>query len=146
VRPHPNLGTVEIRVMDAQTRVEETIALAALSQALVKSLHERFAAGGVAVDHAEEMLDENKWLAARYGLDAELVDLPGSERVGVRELVRRELPALREHAEQLGSSAAIDVIAEMVEQGNGAQRQLARYRETGELRPVMAEIVELGAT
>jgi carboxylate-amine ligase len=146
VRPHPDLGTVEIRAMDAQTRVEETIALAALCQALVKSLYDEFRAGERPADQPAEMLDENKWLAARYGLDAELVDLPGARRVSVRELIMRELPALREHAQQLGSAAAIDAVAEIVERGNGAQRQLRRYRKDGDLLSVMAEIVELSAT
>src|SRR3954453_10220897 len=76
VRPHPNLGTVEIRVMDAQTRVEHTLGLAALTQALVKELAEHFEAGKRLSRYPFEMLDENKWLAARHGLEGELVDLP----------------------------------------------------------------------
>jgi carboxylate-amine ligase len=142
VRPHPNLGTVEIRTMDAQTRTEQTIALAALSQALVKQLYERHRAGEHFADHHAEMLDENKWLAARYGLDAKLVDLPGTHRVSARELVRRELPALREHAQELGSSAQLEGVGELLDGGNGAERQLAHYREAGRLVPVMAGIVE----
>src|SRR5271154_3770407 len=69
VRPHPRLGTVEIRAMDAQTRVEHTIALAALIQCLVKELAEAYRAGQPSVDYAWEILDENKWIAARHGLD-----------------------------------------------------------------------------
>ena len=76
VRPHPNFGTVEIRVMDAQTRVEHTLALAALIQAMVKELAEHYDAGKQLVRYPYEMLDENKWLAARHGLEGELVDLP----------------------------------------------------------------------
>jgi carboxylate-amine ligase len=142
VRPHPNLGTVEIRAMDAQTRAEQTIALTALSQALVKQLYERHCAGERVTDHHAEMLDENKWLAARYGLDAELVDLPGTQRVSARELVRRELSELREHAQELGSSAQLEGIDELLDGGNGAERQLADYRDAGRLVPVMAGIVE----
>ena len=76
VRPHPNFGTVEIRAMDAQTRVEHTLALAALTQAMVKELSDHFEAGKQLARYPYEMLDENKWLAARHGMEAELVDLP----------------------------------------------------------------------
>src|SRR6059058_2960392 len=73
VRPHPNFGTVEIRAMDAQTHVEHTLALAALIQAMVKELAEHYEAGRQLGAYPYEMLDENKWLAARHGLDGELV-------------------------------------------------------------------------
>ena len=100
VRPHPNFGTVEIRAMDAQTRVEHTLALAALIQAMVQG------AGRALRGRARrsrrypyEMLDENKWLAARHGLDGELVDLPERERVPARRSSRGALyDRLREHA------------------------------------------------
>ena len=91
VRPHPNFGTVEIRVCDAQTRVEHTLALAALIQAMVKELAEHFDSGQQLSDYPWEMLDENKWLASRHGLDGELVDLPSRERVPTRGLARRLL-------------------------------------------------------
>src|SRR3954467_7867892 len=80
VRPHPSFGTVEIRVMDSQTRVEQTLALAALVQAMVKELCEHYESGEELSRYPYEMLDENKWLAARHGLDAQLVDLPKRER------------------------------------------------------------------
>src|SRR5438067_4973664 len=89
VRPHPNFGTVEIRVMDSQTRIEHTLALAALVQAMVKELCEHYDSGEALSTYPYEMLDENKWLAARHGLDGELVDLPSVERVRTRELVKR---------------------------------------------------------
>src|SRR3954451_7588633 len=66
VRPHPNLGTVEIRAMDGQTRVEHTLGLAALIQAMVKELSEHFEAGKRLARFSDEMLDENKWMAARF--------------------------------------------------------------------------------
>jgi carboxylate-amine ligase len=129
--------------MDAQTRVEETLALAGLCQVLVKSLYDRHAAGERFADAASEMLDENKWLAARYGLDAELVDLPHTSRITARELLQRELPVLREHAQQLGCEPCLKTVTQLLETGNGAQRQLATYRDSGRLSAVMTEIVEL---
>ena len=108
VRPHPKFGTVEIRAMDSQTRVEHTLALAALIQAMVKELAEHYEAGEQLTDYPWQMLDENKWLAARHGLDGELVDLPSSERVATRALARRLLDRLRGHAEDLGSADELD--------------------------------------
>ena len=103
VRPHPNFGTVEMRAMDAQTRVEHTLALAALIQAMVKELAEHYEAGGELGDYPYEMLDENSWLAARHGLDGELVDLPDERLVATKELARRLYDRLREHAQDLGA-------------------------------------------
>jgi len=141
VRPHPNLGTVEIRACDAQTRVEHTIALTALIQAMVKELAEHFDAGKQLSDYPWEMLDENKWLASRHGLDGELVDLPSSERVASRELARRLLERLRGHAEDLGGADALDGIEDLLARGNGAARQIVVYEANHDLREVMAEIV-----
>jgi carboxylate-amine ligase len=141
VRPHPNFGTVEIRVMDSQTRVEHTLALAALVQAMVKELAEHFDAGKRLSRYPYEMLDENKWLAARHGLDGELVDLPRTSRVRVRDLTRRLMDRLRPHAEQLGSVEEFDGLEDLLENGNGASRQRVVYAANHDLREVVSEIV-----
>ena len=120
VRPHPNFGTVEIRVMDSQTRVEQTLALAALVQAMVKELCEHYESGEELSRYPYEMLDENKWLAARHGLDAHLVDLPKQARVPVPELTRRVMARLRPHAEELGSEADFDCLEDILDIGTGA--------------------------
>ena len=104
VRPHPNFGTVEIRAMDSQTRVEHTLGITALIQAMVKELAEHYEAGKELSRYPYEMLDENKWLAARHGLDGELVDLPERERIPAPDLARRVMERLRPHAEELGST------------------------------------------
>jgi carboxylate-amine ligase len=142
VRPHPSLGTVEVRVCDGQTRVEHTLGFAALIQAMVKELAEHFDAGRQLSDYPYQMLDENKWLAARHGLDGELVDLPGSDRVATKALARRLLDRLREHAQDLGSEAELEGIEDLLKGGNGAARQLVVYEANHDLREVMAEIVE----
>ncbi len=142
VRPHPRFGTVEIRVCDAQTRVEHTLGLAALIQAMVKELAEHHDAGTGLSDYPYQMLDENKWLAARHGLEGELVDLPSSDRVGTKELARRLLDRLREHAEDLGSAAELAGIEDLLARGNGAARQLVVYEANHDLNEVMAEIVD----
>jgi carboxylate-amine ligase len=142
VRPHPNLGTVEIRVMDSQTRVEHTLALAALVQAMVKELAEHFEAGEELSRYPYEMLDENKWLAARHGLNGTLVDLPETGRVPVPELTRRLIERLRPHAEELGSLEDFDQLEDLLENGNGASRQSVVYAANHDLREVVREIVD----
>lgn len=141
VRPHPDFGTVEIRVCDSQTHVEHTLALTALIQAMVKELCEHYDAGGQLANYPWLMLDENKWLAARHGLDGELVDLPSNDRVGARELARRLLDRLREHAQDLGSADELEGIDDLLEGGSGAQRQMVVYEANHDLDEVMAEIV-----
>ena len=142
VRPHPNFGTVEVRVMDSQTRVEHTLALAALVQAMVKELAEHFDEGKELSRYPYEMLDENKWMAARHGLDAQLVDLPDKDRVPVPELTRRLMTRLRPHAEELGSEADFDCIEEILDRGNGASRQEVVYEANHDLREVVREILD----
>jgi glutamate---cysteine ligase / carboxylate-amine ligase len=142
VRPHPNFGTVEVRVMDSQTRVEHTLALAALVQAMVKELAEHFDEGKQLSRYPYEMLDENKWMAARHGLDAQLVDLPDKDRVPVPELTRRLMERLRPHAEALGSEADFDCVEEILDRGNGASRQEVVYEANHDLREVVREILD----
>src|SRR3954467_1262872 len=142
VRPHPNFGTVEVRVADAQTRLEHTLGLAALIQAMVKEIGEHFDAGKRLSRYPHEMIDENKWLAARHGLDGNLVDLPKKERVPTAQLARRVLDRVREHAQDLGSEAELEGVEDILERGNGATRQVVVYEANNDLREVMGEIVE----
>ena len=142
VRPHPNFGTVEIRVMDSQTRVEHTLALAALVQAMVKELAEHYEAGKRLSRYPYEMLDENKWLAARHGLDGQLVDLPKTDRVPVGDLARRLMKRLRPHAEELGSATELEGLEDILENGTGASRQIVVYEANHDLREVVREVLD----
>ncbi|TMK66868.1 MAG: carboxylate-amine ligase [Actinobacteria bacterium] len=142
VRPHPNFGTVEIRAMDGQTRLEHTLALAALVQAMVKELCEHFESGEELSSYPYEMLDENKWLAARHGLDGELVDLPSVDRVSTKDLVRRVRDRIREHSQELGSETELDGIDDLLQRGNGAARQIVVYEANHDLREVVSEIID----
>jgi glutamate---cysteine ligase / carboxylate-amine ligase len=142
VRPHPNFGTVEIRVMDGQTRLEHTLALAALVQAMVKELAEHFDSGEPLSEYPYEMLDENKWLAARHGLDGDLVDLPSKDRVATKELVRRVRDRVRGHSEELGSADDLAGIDDLLQRGNGAARQIVVYEANHDLREVVGEIID----
>jgi glutamate---cysteine ligase / carboxylate-amine ligase len=145
VRPHPRFGTVEVRVADAQTRADHTLALAALIQALVKELSEHFEEGKRFGTYPHEMLDENKWLAARHGLEGELVDLPADDRVRTRDLALRLYDRMREHAQDLGSEAELEGIKDLLDRGNGAARQVVVYEANSDVREVMSEIVEATA-
>ncbi len=141
VRPHPNLGTVEIRACDSQTRLEHTIALTALIQAMVHELAEHYDAGTELAQYPWQMLDENKWLAARHGLEGEIVDLPSSEKVTTKALTRRLLERLEPHAQQLGGADHFDGIRDLLERGNGAARQIVVYEANNDLTEVMEEII-----
>ena len=142
VRPHPNFGTIEVRVMDSQTRLEHTLGLAALVQAMAKELGEHFEAGKELSRYPFEMLDENKWLAARHGLEGELVDLPSRERVSTKALARRLVDRMRGHAEDLGSADELAAIEDLIDHGNGGARQLLVYEANRDLREVVGEIVQ----
>ena len=141
VRPHPNFGTVEIRAMDAQTHVEHTLGLAALIQAMVKELAEHYDAGKRLSEYPYEMLDENQWLASRHGLEGELVDLPGRERVSTKALAHRLHDRLREHAQDLGAEHELEGIADLLEHGNGAYRQRKVYEANRDFSELLQDIV-----
>ena len=141
VRPHPRLGTVEIRAMDSQTRVEHTIALSALVVSLVKLLTEEFSHPAGLPDPPWEVLDENRWLAARHGLEAELVDHVSAGRVTTRGLTESLLKELAPHAQELGCERELKGIGDLLRRGNGAMRQQMVFEANRDLRELMSEIV-----
>jgi carboxylate-amine ligase len=141
VRPHPNFGTVEIRAMDAQTHVEHTLGLAALIQAMVKELSEHYDAGKQLSDYPYEMLDENKWLASRHGLEGELVDLPHRERVPAKALAHRLYERLLDHAQDLGAERELEGVTDLLERGNGAYRQRKVYEANHDFTELLQDIV-----
>jgi carboxylate-amine ligase len=138
VRIAPGFGTVETRVMDCQTRVEHSLGIAALVQALVRELAE----GEPPPMVPDELLAENRWQAARYGLEGELVDLPSTDRVPARELVRRVVDRAREHAGDLGMGDALDGIEDLLEHGNGAMRQRRVYAANRDFKELVSDLVE----
>ena len=126
IRLHPRLGTVEIRICDAVTRLEDVIAITAYCQALVKHYAELVERGEEIPSFHRILTTENKWLAARYGLSAPVMDLHtgNRNRLPVAALVRRTLETLRPHARDLGSEEELAGIDEILRRGNGADRQL----------------------
>jgi carboxylate-amine ligase len=140
VRPHPRLGTIEIRAMDSQTRIEHTLALAALVVSLVKLLTED--EQPQTAEPAWELLDENRWLAARHGLEAELLDHATGGLVSVRDATAQLLERLAPHAQALGCERELAGIEDLLARGNGALRQQMAYEANHDLRDLMEEIVQ----
>jgi carboxylate-amine ligase len=137
VRPHPSLGTVEIRAMDVQTSLDATTALAALVQCLAREA----ACAASVPDTRPEVLDENKWLAARYGLRAELADGVSGERRSAREQTVRTVERLGAHAEELGCTAELERVGAILQGGTGAARQRGVHATNPDLRELTADIV-----
>jgi carboxylate-amine ligase len=142
VRPHPRFGTLEVRVMDVQTRLEDTLALAAYVQCLVKLLIDQLEAGEPVLSFHRMLLAENKWLASRYGLDAPLMDLGAGKRVKMpaRTLARRRLRELRPIARQLRCTRELARIEWILDNGTGADRQLQVWNANRDLVEVADEI------
>ena len=144
IRPHPQLGTVEIRICDSVTRVEDAVAIAAFCQALVKFYSELYEEQGEVPSYHRLLTTENKWLAVRYGLQAPLMDLATKRRnrVANAQLVRRRLKKLEPHARELGSERELEGILEILRRGNGSDRQLRVYNTNRDIVEVAREIAE----
>ena len=144
IRLHPRLGTVEIRICDAVTRLDDVVAITAYCQALVKHYAELVDRGEEIPSFHRILTTENKWLAARYGLSAPVMDLHTGRRnrLPVAALVRRTLKTLRGHARDLGSEEELAGIDEILRRGNGADRQLRVFNANRDIVEVAREIAE----
>jgi carboxylate-amine ligase len=142
IRPHPFFNTLEFRVCDIPMRVEETIALAALIQATVVKLHKLYAANQGFRLYRRSLLMENKWRAARYGIDGKLIDFGKQTEVPERELIEEYLEFVDDVLDELGSRQEVEYIREIMKMGTGADRQLRVYRETGDMKAVVDYIIE----
>jgi carboxylate-amine ligase len=142
IRLHPRLGTVEIRICDAVTRLEDVIAITAYCQALVKHYAELVERGEEIPTFHRILTTENKWLAARYGLSAPVMDLHTGRRnrLPVAALVRRTLKTVQPHARDLGSEEELAGIDEILRRGNGADRQLHVFNANKDIVDVAREI------
>jgi glutamate---cysteine ligase / carboxylate-amine ligase len=142
IRPHPRLGTVEVRICDAVTSLEDAVALAAYCQAFVKFLCERVEAGEEIPTYHRILTTENKWLAGRYGLEAPVMDLATGKRnrIPVAALIRRTLKEIEPHARELGSERELEGIRAILARGNGADRQLRVFNANRDIVEVVSEI------
>jgi len=131
LRPHPRLGTVEVRICDAQTRLENVAVLVALVQSLVATLAERFDRDGVLETQPVTLVAENKWRAVRHGLDAELVDLTRDVQRPAREALRELAELAAPAARRLGCSDELGLLETVLVRGDGASEQRAAAEEAG---------------
>lgn len=148
IRLHPRLGTIEIRICDAVTRLDDVIAIAAYCQTLVKHYSERHDAGEEIPSFHRILTTENKWLAARYGIEAPVMDLQTGRRnrLPVAQLIRRTLKTLAPHARELGTEAELHGVEEILARGNGADRQLRVFNANRDIVEVVREIADLTET
>ena len=148
IRLHPRLGTVEIRICDAVTRLEDAVAVAALCQALVKHYSEQFDRHEEIPSYHRILTAENKWLAARYGLEAPVMDLATGRRnrVPVAQLIRRTLRTVEPHARELGCDRELEGIRSILTRGNGADRQLRVHNANRDIVEVVREIADATET
>ena len=137
VRPHPKLGTVELRAFDAQTRIESVAAIAALTRCLVAGFAER-----APEPQPRTFVDENKWRAARYGLEADLVDLAHDTERPAREAIRELLELAEASAHGLECTDELAEVERILERGNGADEQERAREETGSLLGVAQWLAE----
>jgi carboxylate-amine ligase len=141
IRPHPNFPTLEFRICDVPMRADETIAIAALIQATIAKLYKLHAANQGFRLYRRALIMENKWRAARYGIDGKLIDFGKQREVPLRDLIYEYLEFVDEVVDELGSRREIEYIHRILENGSGADRQLRIFQETGDLTKVMDYIV-----
>jgi glutamate---cysteine ligase / carboxylate-amine ligase len=141
VRPHPNLGTVEVRVFDQQTRLEHTIGFAAVVQSLVHRLSAGYDDGVPSMEHPWELIDDNKVRAALVGVEGKLIDFDRGLVVPGDQMARGVIDELRQSAKELGCEAEVAGLADLLHNGTGARRQLNWLRDRGEINGMMREIV-----
>lgn len=147
LRLHPFFDTIEFRICDVPLRVDETIALAALIQAVVAKLHRLVKKNMNFRIWRRLLIDENRFRAARYGLDGKLIDFGKKEEVPTRQLILELLEFVDDVVDELGSRKELAGIHKILENGTGADRQLKVWKETNDTRAVVDYMIsetELG--
>ena len=142
VRMHPNFPTLEFRICDIPTRVDDTVALAALFQAIVVKLDRLIERNLGFRLYRRMLIQENKWRAVRYGLDGKLIDFGKQKEVPVRDLIRELLEFVDDVLDDLGSRKEVEHINTILERGTSADEQLQVFRETGDLKAVVDRLME----
>src|ERR1700723_743163 len=133
VRAHPTFGTLEFRVFDVATRIDEAIAIAALTQAIVVKLHRLYTRNMGFRMYPRALIEENKWRAARWGVEGKLIDFGKQAEVPMKELGQELLEFTYDVAGDLGSRPALEPIHRILRDGTSAERQLRVFKETGDL-------------
>ncbi|HVG39658.1 MAG TPA: carboxylate-amine ligase [Pyrinomonadaceae bacterium] len=142
VRPHPFFPTLEFRVCDIPTRVDDTIAIAALFQAIVAKLDKLIQKNLGFRLYRRMLIQENKWRAVRYGLDGKMIDFGKQKEVPVRDLILELLDFVDDVVDELNSRKELEHIHTILERGTSADEQLQVFRETGNLTAVVDRLIE----
>jgi carboxylate-amine ligase len=143
IRMHPYFNTLEYRICDVPMRLDETIALAALFQAVTAKLYKLISANLGFRLYRRLLLNENKWRAARYGISGKLIDFGKQAEVPTRDLIHELLAFVDDVVDELGSRAELAYVHEILRQGTGADRQVEVWQRTGhDLKAVVDYIVE----
>jgi glutamate---cysteine ligase / carboxylate-amine ligase len=142
IRPHPFFNTLEFRVCDIPMRVDESIALAALIQATVAKLYKLYSANQGFRLYRRALIMENKWRAARYGLNGNLIDFGKQSEVPVRDLIQEYLAFVDDVVDELDSREELNYIHTIMEMGTGADRQTKVFEQSGDLKKVVDFIIE----
>jgi glutamate---cysteine ligase / carboxylate-amine ligase len=142
VRPNHSYPTLEFRVCDVCTRVDEAVCVAAILQAIVAKLWKLRRDNMTFRVYPTALIEENKWRAVRYGLDGRLVDLGKDQELPARTLVRELLEWFVDDVlDELGSRKEVEYAFTILDQGTSADRQIARFRESGDLKAVVDSLV-----
>ncbi len=141
MRPHPYFSTLEFRVCDVPTRVDECIALAGLMQAIIVKLHKMFEDNTTFRVYRRALVMENKWRAQRYGLDGKLLDLGKREEVDAKAIIHELIAFVDDVLDELGSRKDVEYLLKVVDEGTSADRQLKIFRETNDLKAVVDNLI-----
>lgn len=142
LRVHPFYPTIEFRICDMPLRVDETICLAAIMQALTAKIYKMHQSNTTYRPYRRLLLNENKWRAAKNGIDAQLIDFGKEESVPFKELLQELLYFIDDVVDELGSRKEVEYVWNIIERGTGADRQLKVYQETNDLKKVVDYMIE----
>ncbi len=142
IRAHPYFETLEFRICDIPMRIDETIALTALCQAVVAKLYKLIKQNLGFRLYRRLLINENKWRAARYGISGKLIDFGKKEEIEAKILIGELLEFVDDVLDDLGSREEINYIYKILENGTGADRQLAVWEETKDMKKVVDYIVQ----
>jgi carboxylate-amine ligase len=134
-------GTLEFRICDVPTRAEDSITLAALTQAIVVKLHRLYTKNLGFRHYPKALIEENKWRAVRWGIDGKLIDFGKRAEVPMRELALELLEFIDDVVDDLGSRSAVEGVHRILREGTSAERQLEVFRQTGSLQAVVRQLV-----
>jgi carboxylate-amine ligase len=142
IRIHPVYPTLEVRICDVPMTYEETLSIAALIQALVAKLYKLKTQNLNFITYHRALINENKWRAGRYGLDGKMIDFGKECEVDTRILLEELLDFIDDVVDDLGSRKEVENVRNMMKNGTGADRQLAVYNKTKDLKKVVDYIAQ----